>query len=705
MQVASHRRLGFPLAGILAFSIFTACSDSQPTGLNAPESGALLSGAGIGEPHPLNAAALTPAAGTMSHSPSGAIIDNGVIQLGVLNEGHLGMPGGSSSSGLSSTTFVGLRYMPTNSDATAPGCICEGWGVADAVTNAFGQANVAVGGIQNLVLESFTHTASEATSVVRVRYLGADRFRVTHRYQPSTATSALYEVTVTIENISGLEVSDLRYRRVMDWDIAPNTFSEFVTIQGTVGATNVLYASNNGFAQGNPLGSRTSNQPLPVQTGDFVDQGPADHGALFDFGFGALANGESRTFITFYGAAGNQADALAALGVVGAEVYSFGQANYSGAPWTPTPGLGAPTGTHGHTSGEPHTFIFAFKGVGGGPIVPPPNTAPVLDPIGNKSVNEGSLLTFTATASDADGDPLTFSLDGAPSGASIDPITGVFSWTPADGPATHTFRVVVSDGTLSAEEEITVTVANVAPSVGTITGLPIAPVPVNTTVSLSVGFTDPGVLDTHTAVINWGNGSTTGGNVAQGAGSGTVTGSHTYTVAGIYRVTVTVTDNDGDSGSSSYEFVVVYDPGGGFVTGGGWINVPAGSYTPDPSAAGPARFGFVSKYLPGRTQPDGNTQFQFHAGGMNFHSVAYDWLVVAGARAQYRGTGRINGTGGYCFLLTAIDGQVSGGGGVDRLRLKVWNCAGGEIVFDNKIGEPDDATPTAITSGSIVIHR
>ena len=58
----------------------------------------------------------------------------------------------------------------------------------------------------------------------------------------------------------------------------------------------------------------------------------------------------------------------------------------------------------------------------------------MLAAIGNKSVNEGSLLTFTATATDADaGQTRTFSLDaGAPTGATINATTGVFSWTPTE---------------------------------------------------------------------------------------------------------------------------------------------------------------------------------------------------------------------------------------------------------------------------------
>ncbi len=98
------------------------------------------------------------------------------------------------------------------------------------------------------------------------------------------------------------------------------------------------------------------------------------------------------------------------------------------------------------------------------------NEPPVLDPIGDKTVDEGSLLTFTATASDPDvGQVLAFALDaGAPTGAAIDPSSGVFNWTPTEdqGPAVHPITVRVTDnGTplLSDSETIQVTVNEVAP--------------------------------------------------------------------------------------------------------------------------------------------------------------------------------------------------------------------------------------------------
>ncbi len=90
------------------------------------------------------------------------------------------------------------------------------------------------------------------------------------------------------------------------------------------------------------------------------------------------------------------------------------------------------------------------------------NTAPVLSPIGNKTVDAGTLLTFTASATD-DGKPtgiLEYSLLGAPTGASINAETGEFTWTPteAQGPGIYTFSIRVFDGQLTDEEEITVTV-------------------------------------------------------------------------------------------------------------------------------------------------------------------------------------------------------------------------------------------------------
>ena len=150
---------------------------------------------------------------------------------------------------------------------------------------------------------------------------------------------------------------------------------------------------------------------------------------------------------------------------------------------------------------------------------------------------------------------------------------------------------------------------------------------------------------------------------------------------------------------------MVYDPSAGFVTGGGWIDSPAGAYTADPSLTGKANFGFVSKYKKGASTPTGQTQFKFKTGDLNFHSTEYDWLVVAGPHAKYKGSGTINGSGDYGFMVTATDGAVNGGGGVDKFRMKIWATATEDVVYDNQLGDGDDADATdAIEGGSIVIH-
>ena len=95
------------------------------------------------------------------------------------------------------------------------------------------------------------------------------------------------------------------------------------------------------------------------------------------------------------------------------------------------------------------------------------NEAPILDPIGDLTVNEHETAAFTATASDGDipAQTLTYSLGAnAPAGAAIDPDSGEFTWTPgeADGPGMHTFEVrVTDDGGLSDSTNVTVTVLEV----------------------------------------------------------------------------------------------------------------------------------------------------------------------------------------------------------------------------------------------------
>ncbi|WP_221033165.1 putative Ig domain-containing protein [Actomonas aquatica] len=97
------------------------------------------------------------------------------------------------------------------------------------------------------------------------------------------------------------------------------------------------------------------------------------------------------------------------------------------------------------------------------------NSPPVLDFIGAKSVNEGHLLSFIASATDPDvpAQSVTFTLIGAPLGSTINETSGAFTWTPTElqGPDSYTFTIEVSDGAATDSETITVTVdeVNVGP--------------------------------------------------------------------------------------------------------------------------------------------------------------------------------------------------------------------------------------------------
>jgi|GEM_PF-1379179 len=86
-------------------------------------------------------------------------------------------------------------------------------------------------------------------------------------------------------------------------------------------------------------------------------------------------------------------------------------------------------------------------------VQPPPNSPPNLNSIGDQSVNEGSTLSLTASASDPEGKAIAYSLAaGAPAGASIHSTTGVFTWTPteAQGPGTYSITVRATDTGLPA---------------------------------------------------------------------------------------------------------------------------------------------------------------------------------------------------------------------------------------------------------------
>ncbi|KKH48247.1 disaggregatase related repeat-containing protein [Methanosarcina sp. 1.H.A.2.2] len=93
---------------------------------------------------------------------------------------------------------------------------------------------------------------------------------------------------------------------------------------------------------------------------------------------------------------------------------------------------------------------------GTSPII---NNPPVINSIPDVTVEAGKSLTFTVSASDADGDSLAYSASGTPTGATFDSKSGVFSWTPAAGQeGTYSLTFEVSDGELTDSATVAVNV-------------------------------------------------------------------------------------------------------------------------------------------------------------------------------------------------------------------------------------------------------
>ncbi len=194
-----------------------------------------------------------------------------------------------------------------------------------------------------------------------------------------------------------------------------------------------------------------------------------------------------------------------------------------------------------------------------------------------------------------------------------------------------------------------------------------------------------------------------------GLKNGTVAGTYKFTSPGVYKLRMNVKDQTGlttsvNTAGDMEAIVVVYDPNAGYTVGGGWFSSPAGALPSNPSATGKVSYGFQSNYYKGATNPKGETQLDFKVGELEFNALNFEYLAVSGAKAQFKGSGKIIGDqSGYSFIMTVIDGNVAGGGGVDKIRMKIFNKNTGAIIYDNQPGASDAADPiTPVGSGSTI---
>ncbi len=164
------------------------------------------------------------------------------------------------------------------------------------------------------------------------------------------------------------------------------------------------------------------------------------------------------------------------------------------------------------------------------------NQPPVLAAIGAKSGTEGALLSFVVSATDPENAPLGYSAAPLPAGASFNPTTRTFTWTPGyEQAGRYTVTFTVSDGSLADSEAVVIDVANVnrPPVFSPIGSKTVAE---NATLEFPVSASDPdgdalvysatglpapGAFDPATRTFSW---------------------TPTYEQAGSYTVTFTVTD-------------------------------------------------------------------------------------------------------------------------------------------------------------------
>ena len=329
---------------------------------------------------------------------------------------------------------------------------------------------------------------------------------------------------------------------------------------------------------------------------------------------------------------------------------------------------------------------------------PNANADPVASVGGSYVGEEGSAVALALSGNDSDGDALTFSWDlgdGTTGSGAAPPANHVY----ADN-GTYVIMLAVDDGRGGADTaRTTATISNVAPSLAafSIPATPMGLTPGGITVPVSSSFTDPGTVDTHTASLDCGSGVTAQSEVVGEMASSACS----FSSAGVYSIRLTVRDKDGGSDTKlSSAPIVVFDPAGGRLTGGGWVASPAGAVAFAPTAAGKLTFSLNARYEPGSSIPTGKAELNLTVGKLEFRSTSLDWLVATEASAQLQGRGTVNGRGDYAFSVVAIDGQSTG-----AVRIRIWHRPSGTLLYDSRPGAPLDETGvTVLGGGSIQLH-
>jgi formylglycine-generating enzyme required for sulfatase activity len=190
----------------------------------------------------------------------------------------------------------------------------------------------------------------------------------------------------------------------------------------------------------------------------------------------------------------------------------------------------------------------------------------------------------------------------------------------------------------------------------------------------------------------------------------------TLTAEGVQTIVVTADSNDGVAnavmslepaiymiqvtlGCSEYTasaILVVYNPEGGFATGGGWLVPEDDGINTHPNLK--AHFGFSVEYKDSLEDPNGSLEFRYQDDYVNLESTLIERLVVTGGKiAQFKGWAVVNGVPGNWFFVKAID-NGSPGKNNDIFEIKIW------FPGVDPEGDPSERAGGVIRAGNIVVH-
>ena len=271
---------------------------------------------------------------------------------------------------------------------------------------------------------------------------------------------------------------------------------------------------------------------------------------------------------------------------------------------------------------------------------------PHINPPSSATINEGDTYSATGSFTDSDSTSWTATVDyGDGGGAQPLTLSGT-NYTLShvyqdEGIYTITIAVTDNQGATGTGTS-TVTVNNAPFSIGAVT-IPSPIAKINTAISASASFTDPGVLDSHIASWNWGDGHTTTGTVTESNGVGSVTNNHTYTSLGAYTITLTVTDDEGLSQTSQTVIAIIPNNGlaGRNLTGLNYSGANLGSQNLSGSNLQNAIFtntNFQNANLSGVNAPNANFQNANMTGanlaGSTFQGANFTNVNLTGANLK-----------------------------------------------------------------------